>query len=301
MRATWIIPCRNKHQHVERCVRSVFAQTHPCEIILSNQGSMDGTREIIARLADEYTGPHTVRVLDCPHTDFKGMRGLNDHLNWVHDQIDTDIVLVTSADDYTRPERTARVVKVFEETNASWVGTTTEFVSEDGTGDVAHTYFENRATRWIGLAEGIRFQIGSSGSNAWAFDLYKKYAPMTGIDSPDVLLPVMAMLERGMYFIDEPLQTYVSRADPENLGLEGQLRAATDSDDQMRLAEVNAYHNSHNWMVVRERIIRHGHADMMHGDPLNALYDKIIGSVRGWCQTREALTLARVQPMGMRV
>jgi hypothetical protein len=86
MKAAYIINARDKAAHVERCVRSAFAQTGcELEIILSDQGSTDGTREILGALAAEYVGPaHRARARLPAHRRQARHGGrMNAHLAWV--------------------------------------------------------------------------------------------------------------------------------------------------------------------------------------------------------------------------
>ncbi|MGD0524676.1 MAG: glycosyltransferase family 2 protein [Polyangiaceae bacterium] len=51
-----VIPCRDEEPHIEACVRSALAQNWPhdrLEILVADGMSMDGTREVLSRLAGE--------------------------------------------------------------------------------------------------------------------------------------------------------------------------------------------------------------------------------------------------------
>lgn len=49
-----IIPVYNVEQYLERCIESIISQTlKDLEIILLNDGSTDGSREICERYADQ--------------------------------------------------------------------------------------------------------------------------------------------------------------------------------------------------------------------------------------------------------
>lgn len=65
-RVSIVIPCRNEAGHIATCVRSVFAQNYDrnsLEVIVADGMSNDGTREILARLREQY--PH-LQVVDNP-------------------------------------------------------------------------------------------------------------------------------------------------------------------------------------------------------------------------------------------
>jgi glycosyltransferase involved in cell wall biosynthesis len=63
---TVVIPCRNERQHIEDCLRSIFAQEAVAggfEVIVADGMSYDGTRNILARLAEENC---RLRIVDNP-------------------------------------------------------------------------------------------------------------------------------------------------------------------------------------------------------------------------------------------
>ena len=126
MKTAFVIPCRNKVKYVARACQSVLDQTYPCEIIFSDQGSTDGSFEMIQLISRNTQA----KVLRCPETDPVGMAGLNAHLHWIVQQTDADIILVCSADDWNHPQRAERVVEIFQKHNADYVGTGVDFVTD---------------------------------------------------------------------------------------------------------------------------------------------------------------------------
>ena len=96
-----LLTARDKVRHVGDAVKSMFAHVGPpIELLLSDQGSIDGTGAVLDELAARYKGPHTVRRLQCPRIEVRGMPGLNEHVNWAMTQTDADVVMQLSADDY---------------------------------------------------------------------------------------------------------------------------------------------------------------------------------------------------------
>ncbi len=51
-----IIPTYNEKENVERMVRKVFSLTHPFHLLIVDDGSPDGTAEIVKRLMQDYPG-----------------------------------------------------------------------------------------------------------------------------------------------------------------------------------------------------------------------------------------------------
>ena len=62
-----VMPCYNEVVTIETCLAAVLEQSIVGEVIIVDDGSTDGTREILAGLSDE-----RVRVLLQPHNQGKG-------------------------------------------------------------------------------------------------------------------------------------------------------------------------------------------------------------------------------------
>src|SRR5215813_8964268 len=111
-----IVPCRNEQDYIESCIRSLLAQDLPIgsfEIIVADGLSNDGTRNILARLAAEYT---CVRLVDNPGRIVS--TGLNTAIHAARSQIIVRIDVHTQyAPDYVR-----QCLAVLQETGADNVG-----------------------------------------------------------------------------------------------------------------------------------------------------------------------------------
>lgn len=303
MKASLICPARNKARHVKRCVESLLAQDYrgDLEIVVSVQPSEDDTLEIVRSVASRYHGQAPFFVRECPDGDYKGMAGLNAHLNWIHTQISGDVVINCSADDYVEPGLVRGIMGVFERNNPSYVGAKLRFETPEGK-VIGETGFPDSYSRFISAAEAIRHMIGSSASSAWSRDLFEKYGPLRGVEGQDMVLPMMALFERGLYYLDEMLHHHVFHADPENTGVEGQMRAAEgDPIAGQKLAELNGFHVTHHWVNIYRRFREAGHLEKMSREGNQALVERIFGAAENWIAQREHLTLQRIEPMGMRV
>ena len=111
-----IIPCRNEVQYIESCVRSILVQEAPgvnFEVLVADGMSDDGTREILARLAD--TDPR-LRIVDNPQQIVS--TGLNVAIRAARGSVIVRIDVHTEyAPDYLR-----QCLSVLEETGADNVG-----------------------------------------------------------------------------------------------------------------------------------------------------------------------------------
>lgn len=315
MKPAILLPVRNKAAYIERCLRACLAQTVPVKIIIFGPENTDGTDEVIKSVLgithkeiefpvgwpvadmNPDDSPHRVIWHRTPDNGYAGMNlGMNSDFNWIHLREDFDVGLFCSADDMPEPTRVERVMWAFETFKPSWVVNRQVFKREDGS-VFGESSFPDRYSRWISVAEAIMHQIGSSGGFAWSKDLYDKYAPVVGIESNDVMLPIMALMERGMYYIDEPLHTMYLHDDLDNLGLEGQMRGARNEAEGTQLLEVNNYHNVSNWCAILRRLQDSGHAGKLSPEAVNALHGRIVGASDAWARARDHLTVNKIKPL----
>lgn len=294
MKTAYLIHARDKmylRAHVEKCVRSAFMQTcAPIEILLSDQGSTDGTRELLQQLAAEYKGPHTVRVLDCPDTTLRGMAGLNAHMAWAMEQTDADIVLLSSADDYALPERTARTLEAFERTGCDMVGTAMYF-EDPATGKVdgrsAHT-----KSGWANVDDMVSGKMGGSSALAVRRSFWQRIQPIPALAGYDVYLPPLAVTLGGFWYVAEPSHVYVKHADVRNMGLEGVIRALPEAErrpvDEHRLFQTAG---AWQWVLRRMQSLQVGRPDER-----SRVGEAVIAHSDAWLDTRIAMTVNRQAP-----
>lgn len=305
LRATVIMPCRDKADHVEDAIRAVLAQTYPCEVIISDQGSNDGTAQVINGLAPTLFDRHAVRVMSCPFTARRGMAGLNDHLNWITQFVTGDILAVHPADDVCDPRWIEKVVEVFD--NGSTLATIAAVCVKKGhvaPGDTERVYgMMPKASGYVSTKVAIRDAVGAGGQCAYRTDFWRRHMPLQGIEAFDILFPILATLEpQGqMYYLDLDLMTHVERDDGDTVGMEGQARAATDAAHAMQISEAACFSHSLQYLSLLKRINRAGLGTFLGPDGLHALYEKIITFTDHWATQREAMTLMRVPPIPFKV
>jgi hypothetical protein len=233
-------------------------------------------------------------------TERRGMAGLNEHFNWLASHIRGDCVIVCGADDYVHPSRVERTRWAFETFNPSYVGTRLEYRTPDTDQYAGETGFPDRCSRWIAPAECFKHLIGSSGSSAWSRDLFEKYGPLVGIEAQDMVLPVAALMERGIYYLDEPLHYYVKHASLDNTGTGGMLAAAVDERQEKQLYELNAFHYLHHWMSIYRRLQRFEHMGRLSTDAQGELMNQVVNAANQLITAREVLTMERIEPLAMR-
>jgi succinoglycan biosynthesis protein ExoA len=113
---TIVIPCRDEEPYIEGCVRSALAQDWPrdrLEILVADGMSMDATREILARLADE---DDRIQLLD--NTARVPAAGLNECIRRARGTV---IIRMDVRAEYA-PDFVRNCVGVLERTGADNVG-----------------------------------------------------------------------------------------------------------------------------------------------------------------------------------
>jgi len=297
MKVVFVIPARNKVKHIEKSLNAALKQTYsPLEVIVSDQGSEDGTLDVIKDLKSKYDGPHKLTVLECPLVKYKGMAGLNSHLNWISDTVEGDIFVCSSADDYSQPERTKRVVEEFQNTGSDMVLTQQYFADEFH--HVNAITFHPTVSKSITVSECIENLVGGSSSQAWTGEFFKAAGPIPYLISPDFYLATLAAARKGLYFIAEPLHTYVKHNDPNNTGLEGKIRAVNGNEfERIKLTELSCYQIGSGYLEISKRLQK-------WNTPTENLYpviDHMVSQCALWISVRNNMDMLKIQPINIEI
>jgi glycosyltransferase involved in cell wall biosynthesis len=292
VRYCFAVPVRDKAKYLRRTVRAVLRQdSQPLEIIFSDQESTDGSWEILKEEVTGYTGPHKVRLLRCPETSVRGMPGLNEHLNWIHNQTDAEVFISSAADDVPMPLRARKTIEAFEKFKPSMVITGMYFANPDGSYH-GETGFPTE-DGWVKVEDVYTKYVGGSTTQAWSREFYEKIGGLQGVGSPDMVLPFLAILHKGAYYLNERLHTYCKTVDENNTGLEGVYAAAKDDNEKLALEELMHFQ-------VLAGIFTAGlkmqEANLITADANNALVEQILDRSSSWQNTRQKMSLLKVQP-----
>lgn len=271
-------------------------QTHsPLEIIFSDHGSEDGTREILEECARGYNGPNTVRLLDCPHRERKGLIGCNVHLDWALTQTDADFLMITSADDVAHPERAAKTVPLYEEFKPDMVLTSQEYMNSDGT--VRGRSLGPEETRWCVPKDCTELLVGGSSSQSYSHEFADAVGPLgTQTCGQDVVMPMLATLRNGAYYLHEVLHYFYEHPDPNNAGLGGVIKATDDPKRKLQLEELMHFQGAANWAFIVQRMEAWGIATH---PAASLIANAIIDRTMSWQNCRNKLTFMGVPPLPM--
>ena len=294
----FILHARDKAKHVKIAARSMLFQEceRPFEVILSDHGSVDGTKEILEEQARLYNGPNKARFVQCPHTNIRGMPGLNAHINWTMTQTDADFILQLSADDYALPKRVEKVWAAFEEHKPSMALTGMYYVDEDMKylAESAHPDKDG----WCILEEMYPKYIGGSASQAWTHEFFDKIGGLSGVGSQDVVMPFLAVLDKGAYYLRERLHCYRKCVGLQNTGLQGVLDAVPEGDPRrMQIEELIHFQVLSGHYAV---LMKMDQAGLRTDEAVYHLVQAILDRSASWSNIRQKMTLEGVPPTALR-
>ena len=161
-----IVPVYNGEKDIERCLFSLLNQTLPVDIIVVDDGSKDGTRQVVEKLAQ--THPEI-------HYFYKENGGIANTRNFGIEHVETEYFGFLDSDDYVEPEMFATMLKEIEKTNSDicmcnflWVYENSTKLAKDIGYQNKHELLEGMfATLWNKLyrtewfkATGIAFPDG---------------------------------------------------------------------------------------------------------------------------------------------
>lgn len=106
--ATILVCCYRMEATIADALHSALAQTVPCEIIVSDDSSGDGTLAAAQAVLQGYTGPHRVTLRSTAHN-----LGLCAHLTELAAIASGDILVFLAGDDVAYPQRVQRLLEAF--------------------------------------------------------------------------------------------------------------------------------------------------------------------------------------------
>ncbi len=196
---------------IEAALRSALAQTLPCDILVSDDSSDDGSLDIAAAVLSDYHGPHRVRARSTARN-----LGLCAHLNELAAEASSDILVFASGDDISYPQRVQRIAETFAANPAAQlVGSGVDDIGVDDSilarsvralpSRVDQRWFlhRGRLMTTVGASMGVRRE------------LLTKFPPLAGVVE-DNMLSLRAVLAGDCLCLQEPLIGYRRHAD--NLG-----------------------------------------------------------------------------------
>ncbi len=305
-KVAFFVTARNKAQYVARAVKSALAQTYPCEILLSDQHSTDGTLDVIERtVAEAYEArgrtpfAHIVRVLRCPIEGEYGMRAANAHTLWAMAQTDAEWVFQCSADDYSLPDRVAvcmrEAEKLKREGKTCAAIACTMYFTEPGEEVAPNTPHLKTESGYVSPGFGLVNLLYGSTIQGWRRDWFLKIGSAQEVTG-DVYHGFMAAHE-GYYVVASPQHVHVKHASLDNMGFEGKMRAAAAAGDESERHHINELNRFQLFgLYMRCAEAQQKFYPLAHQDDRNACLNMLIGQACGWYAERLNLHARSITP-----
>ncbi|MGO1072471.1 glycosyltransferase [Lysobacter sp. CA199] len=175
-RVSVLLLCFRDADYIRAAIESAFAQTVPCEIIVSNDCSDDGTFDIAEEMVAAYCGPHRVSVR-CTERNL----GVSAHFNEAMALAHGEIIVMMAGDDIAYPERVDTIVRAFDDTPGAMV-LGSDFDGIDSNGGPIKVSFRKRPERYeLDYYVRIGRLIGLLGATmAFRRCVFDRFGPLIG-------------------------------------------------------------------------------------------------------------------------
>jgi len=205
-RITLILLTYNQRAYLKEAVSACLSQIgEPIEILLSDDASTDGSFELMKQLADQYSGPHLVRLRRNTCN-----LGIGEHYNQAIADSGGQLLVTAAGDDISLPGRVQTLAKAWDETGqkADLIASHLIDMSLEGQ-DLGIIHAANLA-KWPSPDAWVRkrpYVVGAS--HAFTKRLHTHF----GLFSPDLAYEdqVMALRACGLgggVTVNEPLVRY---------------------------------------------------------------------------------------------
>lgn len=202
-RVSVLLLCFNDIDYIDDAIRGALAQTVPCEILISNDCSGDGTFERACELVASYDGPHAVRVRRNEHN-----LGVAAHVSATVPLVSGGIIVMMAGDDMSYPHRVERVLQAFD-TEPGVTALQSGFDAVDQRGQPMQAAARFRGARF-GLRELVESGrlLGLLGATlAFRREVFDRFGPLIG-PIEDNALSLRAALLGTCLRLREPLVRY---------------------------------------------------------------------------------------------
>ena len=220
---TVVLYAFNEHRFVADAVHSILRQDYEhLDVVLSDDGSDDGTFEIMQQLAVEYRGPHRV-LLNRNVINI----GIGSQINAGVAMSQGELIVLANADDVSRPDRVSRTVEAWLGESPRPMAVWSALNQIDEQGRALGRVMDMRVDA-PDLTTGARnrFSGGGAASLALSRRVFSEFGPLPdNLILEDSPLFARAMLLGPVTYLSEPLVDY--RVHPANIS---QSYAVADFD-----------------------------------------------------------------------
>lgn len=231
----------NQASYIEESIKSAIGQDYQgLKIIISDDGSTDGTQEIISNFLE-------INKVNCSiKVNFnKENLGLIDHVNKVMSMVDTELVVVQAGDDISHSKRVSKIVDAYIKNNKPKLLASIARRIDDS-GNILPGY----APKQVILMERLDLIIDSmndlncrydglylGATGAWQKTFWEKYGNINYSNCyEDIVMGFRAALEQSFFIIDEPLVDYRV-----NVGISNNVNIQYGLLDSVRVRKIKRY------------------------------------------------------------
>lgn len=218
-----LLLCYKDACFIREALAGALAQTVPCEIIVSNDCSNDGTFELVQEIVAQYRGPHRVSVR-CNERNL----GVAGHINAAVPLTTGDIVVMMAGDDVSYPHRVATILDAFEKHPRGMVlGSRFDGIDEGGA--LRKVSFRSHP-EVFGLGYFVRIGrlIGLLGASlAFRREVFDRFGPIIG-PIEDNALTLRGALLGDCINLREPLIRYRQHSGSVSAGVFARHESAQD-------------------------------------------------------------------------
>ena len=221
---TLILFAYNQSRFVSEAAASCLAQDYagPLEILLSDDCSNDNTFDLLEKLANEYDGPHRIRLRRNSVN-----QGIGEHYNTAIAEANGDLIFTAAGDDISLPFRVTRIVNAWLENACKADLMTSNLRQIDEHGEIGKDIIVSDLSRWKSPAEWIRkrpYVVGAA--HAFTSRLHREFGGfLPELVYEDQVMAMRAAMTGGGLKIEEELVLYRQGGVSQT---KGSIRSATD-------------------------------------------------------------------------
>jgi glycosyltransferase involved in cell wall biosynthesis len=225
---------------VRAAAESCLAQRgEPLEIVLSDDGSSDGTFAILQSMAAAYRGPHQVRA----RRNAVNL-GIGAHYNTLIEETSGELLVTAAGDDVSMPERVQKLTQAWDASGQRADLVASDFITmaPDGalrqrmaTDDLSALTLES----WL---RRMPFTVGAT--HAFTRRSMQRFGPfIDGVCYEDRIMVLRALLGGGALTVSEPLVHYRAggSSNPARIYTAEQALHRHRRYNRLRLAEVRQF------------------------------------------------------------
>lgn len=204
--ATLFLFSYNQEEYIEDACRSALAQTYsPLEIIFSDDCSTDQTFELIQKIANDYQGPHKVKIVRNPKN-----LGLIAHVNKSFETATGELLVFAAGDDISLPDRVEVLVETYRENKETALVIHSSAIKINHLNEESGIFIPpviKKPMPLIDLTDSESMYIGATA--AVSKYLYNEFGPIVFKDAyEDLVFGFRAAIKNSLAYVDKPLVKY---------------------------------------------------------------------------------------------